>query len=94
MVKRIEQFETKDGKVFDTEAAAIAHEDIVANYDASLKEVKELLTKAQLMLDTKPELANLKAYLEYNNDVSSTLDSIEEYDGGKDDNFEYYSSNC
>lgn len=101
MIKRIEtvQFEANDGKLFDTEADALAHEAQVTNYDASSKEVIELLTKAQVLLDTKPELNSLKQHLrDDGNRVESVLDAIHDFNenstNGEDYQNSYYSSNC
>lgn len=97
MVKRIEtvQFEANNGKLFDTEADALAYEAQVTNYDASSKELIELLTKAQVLLDTKPELNSLKQHLrDDGNRVDTVLDAINDFNENSTDGEDYYSSNC
>lgn len=95
MIKKIEQYETTDGETFSTEADAEAHEKMLDSYDSSLKELKELLTKAQIMLDTKPELSKLNDRLDYDGNMpSGVLSRIDDYDTEKDLQFNYYTSNC
>jgi dsDNA-binding SOS-regulon protein len=93
MIKKIEQYETTDGETFRNEAAAEAHQKMLDSYDSSLKELKEILTKAQIMIDTKPELSKLKSYLE-DITIRNVLNAIDDYDDSKDENFNYYNSNC
>lgn len=106
MATKVELFETEDGQQFKTQAEADAHEaklaaakEMLAKYGATHTELVELLNKAQLLLDTKPELAKLKEYLDDNgNRIDYILSDIEDYNGEKDENLNYqssyYSSNC
>lgn len=95
MITKLEKFQTEDGLEFDSLAEAEAHESIATNYDLSLKELKELLTKAQILLDTKPELTKLRDYMSSNCcNISIVLSNINDYDGEKDEHFNYYTSNC